>query len=219
MIASGPAAKRPPHMALERFWVWSFVIGWPPSEGNMILRSLVLYIALGLCANAAPAADLATLEAMREGSMKKLVLHSEPQALPEAVLLDETDAERSLGEYRGRWVVLNFWGTWCPPCLAEMPTLDSLAASMGSERFAVVTVATGRNPPQAIDRFFEDKQIAHLPKWRDRSSGLARQMGIIGLPVTVILDPEGREIGRLMGEADWNSPGTKALLGRLIEGS
>ncbi|TDX27748.1 TlpA family protein disulfide reductase [Rhodovulum visakhapatnamense] len=185
----------------------------------MVLRSLVLYIALGLCANAAPAADIATLEAMREGTMKKLVFHAEPQAVPDAVLLDETDAERSLGEYRGRWVVLNFWGTWCPPCLAEMPTLEALAATADSDRLAVVTVATGRNPPQAIDRWFSEQQIAHLPKWRDQSSWLARSMGILALPVTVILDPEGREVGRMMGEADWNGPEARALLGSLAEGS
>ena len=137
---------------------------------------------------------------------------AEPVDLPEAALIDEADAERSLAEYRGRYVLLNFWATWCAPCREEMPSLDRLQADLGSDRFAVVSVAVGRNPVPAINRFFAEQGIANLPKLRDPKQQLAGAMGARGLPVTVLVDPEGREIARLTGPAEWDSPEAKALI-------
>jgi hypothetical protein len=82
----------------------------------------------------------------------------------------------------------------------------------------VVTVATGRNPPPAITRFFEEIGVKNLPVLLDPKSALARQMGVFGLPLTVILDPEGREVGRLIGDAEWDSPDALAMFGALTGG-
>lgn len=180
------------------------------------IRLLVVYTALSLGANTGQASDITTLESLRAGDMKKLVFHSEARALPGSVLIDETGRERELAEHAGKWVVLNFWATWCPPCRQEMPSLDRLQADLGGEDLAVVTVATGRNAPQAIDRMFAELGIATLPKWRDPDSALARGMGVAGLPVTVILNPEGQEIARMQGEAHWDSDSAKAILSALV---
>lgn len=180
------------------------------------VRSLVLYTALALGANAA-AADPAALEALREGGMKKLNFHADARPVPEAVLIDRDGSEQSLAAHRGQWVVLNFWATWCPPCRHELPSLDRLQATLGGADFAVVTVATGRNSPQGIDRLFEELEIAHLPKWQDDGSALARQMAVMGLPVTVILNPEGQEIARMQGDAEWDSDSAKAIVAALID--
>jgi thiol-disulfide isomerase/thioredoxin len=184
-----------------------------------IFRLIVLYTALTLGANAALGGDMAAVEALRDGDMKKLNFHSEARPLPDIALVDETGQERALSEYRGRWVVANFWATWCAPCRKELPALDALEASLGGGDFAVATVATGRNSPQGIDRLFSELSIEHLPKWRDDGSALARQMGIMGLPVTVILNPEGEEIARLQGEADWSSDSARAILAALMGGA
>lgn len=173
---------------------------------------VVLYTALTLGANLA-AADVA---ALRDGDMKKLALHSEPVALPEAVLLDETDGEHSLADYKGKWVVLNFWATWCAPCRHEMPSLDRLQVAMPD--IVVVPVATGRNAVTGIERFFAEENITNLPILRDPTSQLARGMGVLGLPVTVILNPEGEEVARLIGDAEWDSVSAKAILAALVAG-
>ncbi|SIO46471.1 Thiol-disulfide isomerase or thioredoxin [Rhodovulum sp. ES.010] len=183
-----------------------------------LIRSLVLYTALALGANAA-LAGTAALEALREGGMKKLNFHAAARPVPEAVLIDATGAERDLSDYRGQWVVLNFWATWCAPCRHELPALDRLQAELGGDSFAVVTVATGRNSPQGIDRLFSELEIRHLPKWQDKDSALARQMAVMGLPVTVILDPEGREIARMQGDAEWDSDSAKAIVAALLDGT
>lgn len=182
-----------------------------------LFRSLTLYMALMLGANAAMAADLATLEGLREGDMKKLVLHSDPQPVPQtAFQLADGAGTGTLADYRGKYVLLNFWATWCAPCRKEMPMLAALQQEFGGADFAVVTIATGRNSPAGIKKFFDEIGVTDLPRHQDPRQALARDMGVLGLPVTVIVDPEGREIGRLMGDADWGSDSAKAIISALV---
>jgi thiol-disulfide isomerase/thioredoxin len=178
------------------------------------MRKLLLVLYTGLALGANP--GLADVAALREGDMKKLALHEVPVTLPEAVLLDATDGEHALANYKGKWVVLNFWATWCAPCRHEMPSLDRLQTAM--PEIAVVPVATGRNAVTGIERFFEEAGVKALPILRDPKSDLARAMGVLGLPVTVILNPEGQEVARLIGDAEWDSESAKAILATLVAG-
>jgi thiol-disulfide isomerase/thioredoxin len=180
----------------------------------MMLRKTltVVYTAFLIGANAA----LADVAALRDGDMKKLALHEAPVEIPDVGLVDAEDAPRSLAEFRGKWVVLNFWATWCAPCRHEMPSLDRLQAAL--PEIAVVPVATGRNAVTGIERFFTEEAIVNLPILRDPTSELARGMHVLGLPVTVILNPEGQEIARLIGDAAWDSDSAKAILAALVAG-
>lgn len=170
----------------------------------------VLYTLTALGANPG-LADTVAAEAAKAGDMRRLAIHETPQPLPEATLATLDDATHSLAEWRGQWVVVNFWATWCAPCRKEMPALEALAA--GGQ--PVVTVATGRNAVPAIERFLEEAGVTHPVVLRDPQSQLARGMGILGLPVTVILNPEGHEVARLVGDADWASADAKAVLAAL----
>ena len=181
-------------------------------------RFAVLYTCLGLCANGALAADPSALEAMREGDMRKLVIHPEPEAVPDISFVDAANAEVSLDQYRGKYVLVNFWATWCAPCRKEMPSLSALQAEFGGDDFEVVTIATGRNPVAGMRRFFEEVGVDNLPLYRDPKQQLARQMAVLALPVSVILDPEGREIARLMGDADWHGDSARAIVSALVGG-
>lgn len=183
-----------------------------------ILGTAVLYTALSLFANTGAAGDIAALEALREGDMKKLIFHAEPVPVPDVEFGDLDGGTHRLAEFRGKWVVLNFWATWCAPCRVEMPTLSNLAREMGGGTLAVVTVATGRNAPQAITRFFEEAGVDNLPAFVDPRSALASRMGVLGLPVTVILDTDGREVARMTGEAAWDGDSAKAILAALMAG-
>ena len=175
----------------------------------------ILYTGLVTLANPA-LADLSAAEAMREGDMKKLVFHSEAQAAGTSDFTTFDGEPLSLANYSDKWVLLNFWATWCAPCRKEMPMLSELQTEFGGAEFEVVTVATGRNPPPAMKTFFEDIGVDNLPLYRDPKSKLAREMGVLGLPITVILNPEGQEVARMRGDADWASDNAKDILRTIL---
>ena len=174
-----------------------------------------VYTGLGLLANPA-LADTEAAAALRDGDMKKMNFHSEPQAAGTSEFATFDGDPLSLEEYRGKWVLVNFWATWCAPCREEMPMLSDLQRELGGDDFDVVTIATGRNPPAAMQKFFEEIGVDNLPLHRDPKSALAREMSVLGLPITVILNPEGQEVGRLQGDADWSSDPAKDMLRALI---
>ncbi len=180
-----------------------------------IFRSVVLYAALALGANSA-VADVADIEALREGLMKKLVFHSEPKPVSDKVFTDPDGGKHKLADYQGKYILLNFWATWCAPCRKEMPSLDNLQETLGGEKFEVVTVATGRNTLPGIERFFQKADVTHLPILLDPTQVLARNMGVLGLPISVIIDPDGNEIARLRGDAEWDTDSAKAIIKALI---
>ena len=178
-----------------------------------LFRLIPLYMALALGANAALATDAETLGPLREGSLKRLILHKEPKPV-EAVefQLEDDGGTASLEDYKGKYVLLNFWATWCAPCRKEMPMLSELQTEFGGDRFEVVTIATGRNSVPGIKKFFADIGVDNLPLYLDPKQKLARDMGVLGLPVTLILDADGQEIARMRGDAEWNSESAKAII-------
>ncbi|NIZ12485.1 TlpA disulfide reductase family protein [Phaeobacter sp. HF9A] len=185
-----------------------------------LFRHLSLYMALALGANAAFGADLSAVEALREGDMKKLVFHSEAQPVSDnSFELADGAGQAQLSDYRGKYVLVNFWATWCPPCRKEMPMLSALQEEFGGDNFEVLTLATGRNNPAAIQKFFDEIGVTNLPRHQDPRGAVARDMAVLGLPITVLLDPEGHEIARLRGEADWSSDSAHAVIGALLAGS
>ncbi len=182
-----------------------------------LLLALV-YTALTAGANPALASDADIITPLVDGDMKKLAVHSTPKATSSAAFDLADDAGRAtLEDYRGKYVLLNFWATWCAPCRVEMPHLSELQSELGGPDFEVLTIATGRNSPQGIAKFFEETGITNLPRHQDPKQALASQMGIFGLPITVLIDPEGREIARLRGDADWAGDSAKNIIKALVE--
>ncbi len=177
-----------------------------------MLKTAALYIALAWGANGASAQDLA---ALATGAMAGLTVHAAPLAVPEAPLETPGGAPAALPE--GRPAVVNFWATWCPPCLEEMPSLAALGEAVGEE-VAVVVVATGRNDPQAATEFLARAGAGGLIDLRDPEGRLGRRVGVSWLPVTLVLDAQGREVARLQGIAEWDSPEALALLRALARG-
>lgn len=175
-----------------------------------MLRWLVLYTALGIGANAALAGEI-DWQAAHDGGLAKLA-QTAPTPVPETAFTDPDGGTHSLADYRGKVVLLNFWATWCAPCREEMPSLDALQAELGGDDFQVVAIAAGHNPPAAIQKFLTEAKIANLPVRLDPRQGLAREMGVMGMPVTVLIDRDGNEIARLIGGADWASEASKTLI-------
>ncbi len=122
-----------------------------------------------------------------------------------------------LPEWRGKVVLLNLWATWCGPCKAEMPALDRLQAKLGGDAFAVLALSQDRTGPEKPAAFFAAGGIAHLPLYIDAKAEATRALRASGLPTSLILDREGREVARLIGGADWDSPDMAAKIEGFIE--
>ena len=175
----------------------------------------VIYTALALLANGA-LADVPALMALRTGDMGKLNFATDSVIAPDAAFVDETGAEMHLSDLRGKVVLVNFWATWCAPCRVEMPQLAALQTARGGDDFQVITIATGRNAPQAITRFFDEIGVTNLPHYTDPQQSLARDLGVMGLPVSIILNRDGAEVARLLGDADWSSDSALAIIDALV---
>ena len=176
----------------------------PPLSVVAILGAALLY--------AAAPASATDLDALRAGEMRKLVVNEAPVEVPAIEFTGPDGQPTTLAASNGRVRLVNFWATWCAPCRKEIGSLDRLQAALGGDRFAVVTIATGPNPLPGIEKLFAEEKITHLPKLRDPGQTLARPAGVLALPVTLLVDAEGREIGRLMGDAEWDSPEAQALV-------
>lgn len=185
---------------------------------NLVAAFVYTALTLGAIATTpAVYADVTAANLLREGDMKKLIFHDVPEAVPNVNfdLADEA-GKTSMDAYQGKYILLNFWATWCAPCKKEMPQLSQLQTELGGVDFEVVTIATGRNSPKGIQKFFDEQGIKNLPRHQDPKQALASQMGIFGLPITVLIDPEGREIARMRGEADWSSENAKAVVAAVL---
>lgn len=180
----------------------------------------MLYGALVLGATPAAAeltADqVAALKEARQGDMKKLVIHDEPWAKIERRFQTESGASKSLADFEGKVMVVNFWATWCPPCRKEMPYLDALKGEIGGDEVDVMAIAMDRASPEKIKEFFLSIEAENLKIYREPTLRIGTEAGILGLPVTIILAPDGREVARLQGEAVWNGPDAKDMIARIV---
>lgn len=125
-------------------------------------------------------------------------------------------APADLAGLRGRVVLVNLWATWCAPCIKEMPALDRLQAKLGGAEFQVVAIAVDRQGERIVRPFFEKLGLSRLALFLDPSNAASRVLDAKGLPITVLLDRDGRELGRVLGAADWDAPELEGVIRKAI---
>lgn len=153
-----------------------------------------------------PMRDRNTAGAVTEKSeIGAFVRHDAPRTLPEITFQDDTGMELSLADFSGQYLLLNLWATWCVPCREEMPTLDGLQATLGGDQFEVVALSVDRAGMAVVRKFYREIGIRHLGLYIDTSMKSSFALAV-GLPTTLLIDKQGKEIGRLVGPAHWDSP-------------
>lgn len=179
----------------------------------------VLYTSFLLFANVLSANEtkFAKLNNQKFGDMKKMTIANNTSSAPKTIFFDTGGKELTLSDFNGRLTLVNFWATWCAPCRKEMPSLEVLSNQIGGDTFQVVTIATMRSSEEAVEKFFNDNNIIGLPKFRDPKGYLARASGVAALPLTILLDRNGNEISRLIGDADWAQDETIEFIKKAIE--
>ena len=155
------------------------------------------------------------LDAYAKHSLKKLTAREAPPRQPNTTYLTADGQELTLEQLRGKVVLVNVWGTWCAPCIKEMPSLDRLQGLRGGEDFEVVTISIDRTNEEAA-KFFTENDITNLKPWHDGTYGVTGQLIIRGFPSTVLYDRSGGEVGFFEGDAEWDSPEALALVDYLL---
>ncbi len=153
---------------------------------------------------------------LSRGHMAAFVFKPVPEALPAIKFQGADGEERTLDRWRGKVVLLNLWATWCLPCRKEMPALDRLQGEMGSDTFEVVAVSVDRTGLAGARKFLDEAKVEKLALYADGTARLAGTLRAAGLPATLLIDAEGREVGRLLGPAEWDSEDAKRLIRAVV---
>jgi thiol-disulfide isomerase/thioredoxin len=147
-----------------------------------------------------------------------LSVFEQPRPLPEIRFQDDHGLALTLGDFRSRVVLLNIWATWCVPCRQEMPSLDRLEARLGGKDFLVLALSIDRKGVDAVRDFYREVGVRKLNIYLDPSGSVSRGLAVPGLPTSLLIDRQGREIARKMGAAEWDGPEMISLVERTIQG-
>ena len=187
----------------------------------MTLRTLLLRLVLlaGFATVLAPLAPGHGAEIKPTGTVKNFEIAAERKPVSAFSWRDAAGAETSLAAYAGKVVVMNFWATWCAPCITELPSIQRLQTKLGSAPVAVVALSIDRGAEGAekARAMLQRLKLDGLAFHHDTESRAYLALGIEVMPTTIIFDAQGREAGRLRGPAEWDAPEAQKLIQALGE--
>ncbi len=157
-------------------------------------------------------AKLTSLKGLNRGAMAAFLVSPAPKPVPAFTFKDVAGKERRIAEWQGKVVLLNVWATWCAPCRREMPTLERLKKAFAGRAFDVLAVSIDKGSIDRPKRFFEEIGIKDLAVYHDGSTRVSSALRVFGMPTTILIDRRGRELGRLVGPAEWDSPEAQRLV-------
>ena len=179
---------------------------------TVVALALVMWAPLGLqtSANADSGPPIA-------GQVQNYEPLDAPLPVPDVTVLAQKDGPITLDRFKGKFVVLNFWATWCGPCLRELPSLERLNTELGGEKAQVVLISQDRGGFKQTDRFLKKLKVDFPDNFVDERLKFSRAIGVVSLPTTILIDPDGMEVGRLVGSAEWDSPEALELINWYID--
>jgi thiol-disulfide isomerase/thioredoxin len=178
----------------------------------MKISRRALVAAGGTVALAAPLRKLQANELQGVDALR----HVDPPKSLDVRFTDADGGGRSLADYAGKGIVLNMWATWCVPCVAEMPSLAAFASVVARQGIVVLPLSSDRGGAPIVTKFYKDLGIAALPVLLDPKSAAAHGLGVRGIPTTLIIDRQGREVAWTEGSVDWATDGAVAAIRKLV---
>jgi thiol-disulfide isomerase/thioredoxin len=173
---------------------------------NKLLILVVLSIGAILSMAVAPEGAVSYMMARAAGNMKgvEALKTSSPQELPALPFLTE--------ETKGKVVVVNFWAMWCASCKLEKPTLDRLQADYANKGLVVLSVSDAGDDLDIVGQYYIAHNIKHLKPLKDENGASFRALGLRGVPSTLILNTQGKEIARAEGAVNWDAPAARRFI-------
>jgi thiol-disulfide isomerase/thioredoxin len=145
------------------------------------------------------------LDATAEASSYDFAFATAPAPVPNLAFADASGRKVLLSDFRGRSIVLNIWATWCVPCRKEMPSLDRLQAKFDPAKLLVLTLSVDLNGAPVVAAFYQELGLHSLGVYVDTTGGAASKLGMPGVPGTLLIDTQGKVVGRKLGPAAWDS--------------
>ena len=135
--------------------------------------------------------------------------HKEPIAINDIQFVDENNNINSLNDYSGKVVLINFWATWCVPCVQEMPSLSKLHDNISGLNAEVIPISVDFKGIDAVKKFYTDTNIKNLYIYMDNNGESFQALKLLALPTTIIVNKDGFEVARVYGEFDWSTKDVK----------
>lgn len=151
------------------------------------------------------------------GSVQNFIVHDSPLPPPDTVFASQKDGEKTLQDLQGRVTLVNFWATWCGPCVRELPSIERLHTALSGDDFQIALVSQDRDGWKRIVPFLKRLKIKGPESFLDEKLKLSRALSVRSLPVSLLLDAEGNEVGRVAGAAEWDTPEALALIQYYID--
>lgn len=161
--------------------------------------------------------EAAVLAPYATGDMENFKPEAQAKPVPDLAFKDGESKDVRLSDFKGKLILLNLWATWCVPCREEMPALNRLQAAMGSGKFQVLALSVDKDGHDLAKAFLAEVKADHIALYNDPTSRASFAMKAFGLPTTVLVSPDGKEIGRLVGPAHWDGPEAQALIGATLK--
>jgi thiol-disulfide isomerase/thioredoxin len=179
---------------------------------NAVLVVAIVAIIIAGQATILPAADSSPPAASNTSDGAPFIVLPAPRPVAAFSFTDRDDAPMKLADFHGRMVLLNLWATWCVPCRKEMPALDRLQEKLGGSGFMVLPLSIDHRGRDAVARFYRELGLKSLGIYLDKSANVTYAVNAVGMPTTLLIDAQGRELGRVVGPAAWDGA---AMLSRL----
>ena len=137
--------------------------------------------------------------------IENIVINKIPKTYQEIVFKDLNQKDIDLANYKGKLLILNFWATWCAPCLEEMPSLDLLQSDSRLNNLMIFPINIGQENLSKSENFFKELKIKNLNIYFDPTISLAKKFSLRGIPTTILFNKDGEEFARIIGSIDFNS--------------
>ena len=148
--------------------------------------------------------DKVLINEFLKNELKDFELSKDVKNISNLIFKNHKDKEIKFSEFKGKVLLVNFWATWCVPCIKEMPSLDRLKSKFDKD-FDIIAISVDRDGVEKVTSFFNENKINNLEKFFDIKNSLAKEMDLFGVPTSFFVNKNGNVIGYYQGDMEWDN--------------